>query len=145
MVFGNTNSEMPGVPLTRPQAAQAVGMRDDSLRIAFRNPVVVARYNELLQVLRESKRPRAIHEIGQLSEAAASEAVKLNASKYLDSNGESDRPGSVNVQVNVQQPGYVLGVDPRFADVIPAQQQLTKLATNEHKPLKDKGSVLAES
>ena len=47
--------------------------------------------------------------------------------------------------MNVQQPGYVLGVDPRFADVIPAQQQPTKLATDEHKPLKDNGGVLAKS
>lgn len=106
MIFGSADSS----PLTRPLAAQAVGLSDITLRAAFRNPVVVHHYNALLDVLRTSERPRSVQRIAVLRDEAESERVQLEAAKYLD--GGDARTGShvvVNVGVNVQ-PGYLTDV-----------------------------------
>jgi hypothetical protein len=93
----------------RKAAAEASGLADESLRQALLKPLVLRFYNEQLDVLRSSARPRALQRIIELSDKSGSEKVGLDAAKYLDSEGKSDQRTQVNVQVNVS-PGYMIDV-----------------------------------
>jgi hypothetical protein len=143
MVFGPIDGPTPGRPLTRAEAAKAVGMLDDSMRMAFRNPDVMQHFNEQLEILRTSARPRAFAQIVDLSEHANAEATRFRAAAYVDSGGRSGADGqgvSVNIGINVQ-PGYVLGLDASALDAARTKQQLSRLSTIEAKPLEDKAPV----
>lgn len=122
--------------ITAAEAAARIGIKPEALAQSLGVPQVKALLVDELDVLKESKRPRSIHRIDQLAERAESEAVRLNANKYLESKGSSDRGPVVNVQINNQQPGYVIAVDPRFANVPELEQQPTRLMTPPAKPLK---------
>lgn len=95
--------------LSREEAAKAVGLADTSLRLAFRNPVVLKHYNELIEVLRSGERPKSIHKIADLRDGSKSDRIQLEAAKYLDG---GDKRGDVNVSVNVANivPGYIVDV-----------------------------------
>jgi hypothetical protein len=56
--------------LTRAQAAEAAGMRDNSLYIAFRRPEVKTAYLAECEVLRTSHRSRAIQRLAQIGDAS---------------------------------------------------------------------------
>lgn len=104
---------------------------------ALERPSVQALVNAEIEVLRTSARPEAVRRIIDLISSAESEKVQLHAAKYIDSNGLADRP-QFNVQVNVQQPGYVLAIDPRHLE---DEQQPTRLTTLEAKALPDNKDV----
>lgn len=140
MIFGDNGTP----PLARKDAAKAVGLADTSLRLAFRNPVVMAHYQEQLDVLRTSARPRAFYEIVELSTKAKAEGVKLKAAEYVDSGGRAGDGLTVNVGVQVQQPGYVLMVDPAKQAAIAERQQTARLTTIEAKALDDNEDVAAK-
>lgn len=101
----------------RGEAAETVGLKDDSLRKALTKPDVLAYLNECMEVLRTSGRPRALRKMIELVDDAKTERIQFEAAKYLDG---MDRPShavgaTVNVQVNntVQMtPGYVLDLRP---------------------------------
>lgn len=133
MIWGGDD----GIPMKRPEAAKAVGLSDITLRQALGNPLVFKFYNEQLEVLRSSKRPRALHTIADLSENAAGEAVKLRAAIYLDG---GDKPGgvNVNVQVNSIVPGYQVTIPQAYASDAP---QLMKLAGSTRNVLEQSQSV----
>jgi len=101
--------------VARPEAAEIVGLADTTLRLAFRNPVVVKHYREQMVVLRESERPRSVNKIVALRDKAESERVQLDAAKYLDG---QDRAGPANVGVQVVNivPGYQIGISSDMAD-----------------------------
>lgn len=95
---------------TRPAAAKTVGLADNSLRLAFRNPQVMRHHSEQLEVLRTSLRARALHQIDHLSQYAVSERVQLDASKHLDG-GDKGAGVTVNVGLGVNvAPGYMVDV-----------------------------------
>jgi hypothetical protein len=56
--------------MRRPQAAQASGMTDHGVREALRKPHVKAYLLEQMQVLRDSERPRNIHRLAEIRDAA---------------------------------------------------------------------------
>ena len=56
--------------MTRPQAATASGMTDHGVREALRKPHVKAYLLEQMQVLRDSERPRNIHRLAEIRDAA---------------------------------------------------------------------------
>jgi hypothetical protein len=56
--------------MTRPQAAVASGMTDHGVREALRKPHVKAYLLEQMQVLRDSERPRNIHRLAEIRDAA---------------------------------------------------------------------------
>lgn len=123
MVFGGED----GRPVGRAQAALAVGLKDESLRKAFGNPDVVAHYNAQLEALRTSERGRnlatAIEIRDSALEGAAGAVARLKAAAQVEGRPEPGAGAQVNVQLNQfppQQPGYVIAVDPRFADEVPA-------------------------
>ncbi|WP_119268368.1 hypothetical protein [Taklimakanibacter deserti] len=99
--------------MTRPEAAAAVGMKDDSLYRAFRAPIVRRHFHQLIDQVREAARPKAVQELARLSTEAASEKIRMESSKYIDGAHESRQPHgvTVNLGVGVQvQPGYIVDV-----------------------------------
>lgn len=137
MIFGALDTP----PLPRPQAAKAVGLADVSLRTAFRNPLVIHHYNQQLDVLRTSERPRALHTIAELRDKAKSERVQLEAAKYLDGGHERQGGVTVNVGVNIE-PGYQIAIAPEHAD---GARQLLQQAGSTRNLLIDKERVPDES
>lgn len=96
--------------MSRKEAASHAELADESMRQALLKPQVIQYYNEQLDVLRTGGRATALNRIVSLARKSDSEKVGLDAAKYLDSNGNSDRPQvNVGVQVNVR-PGYVIRV-----------------------------------
>lgn len=98
---------------SRPEAAKAAGMSDETLRQMFLKPHVLAYLNEQQEVLRTSVRPRALRKMVDLLDAKT-ERIQFESAKYLDG---MDRPThavgatQVNVQVNNNvsvTPGYVI-------------------------------------
>jgi len=103
----------------RREAAETVGMHDESLRAALTKPQTLAYMNECMEVLRTSGRPRALRKMIELVDEAKTERIQFEAAKYLDG---MDRPShavgatQVNVQVNNTvkvTPGYVIKIDRR--------------------------------
>lgn len=95
--------------LKRPEAARAAGLSDNGAYKALRQPHVKAALLHEYEVLRTSARPRAFTKLTELVDGAKSERVQLEAAKYVDSAGtsERDRGVTVNVGVNIQ-PGYLI-------------------------------------
>lgn len=100
----------------RPEAAEGVGLKDDSLRKALIKPDALAYLNECMEVLRTSARPRALHRMVDLLDAKT-ERIQFESAKYLDG---MDRPShavgatQINVQVNTTTnvtPGYMVKLD----------------------------------
>ncbi|MDQ0132652.1 hypothetical protein J2T08_000553 [Neorhizobium galegae] len=118
----------------RADAAEAVGMKDDSLRKALTKPDVLAFMNECMEVLRTSGRPRALRKMIELVDDAKTERIQFEAAKYLDG---MDRPShavgaTVNVQVNNTvnvTPGYVLDLRPDEA--VKSAPQIEHLGTDD--------------
>jgi hypothetical protein len=69
--------------LTRCEAAQAAGLQDESLRIALAKPHVIAALRREMEVLRLSERPRNIHRLAQIRDAADNMPA-VNAIKALE-------------------------------------------------------------
>jgi len=101
----------------RDEAAALVGLKDTSLRTAFAMPKVRAYHSLCLQVLRDGGRAKGLRKIMDLTDTAKSENVQLQAAKYLDSEGNSDRSQvTVNVGIN-NAPGYVIDMGEDAKDV----------------------------
>lgn len=133
MIFGSTHE----APVTRQEAAKAVGISDETLRAALRNPVTMKYWNEQLDVLRTSARPRALHSIAHLSHSADAEGVKLKAAIYLDG-GDKGSGVTVNVGLGVNvAPGYMIDVSEHAA----ASPQLLKQARSIRNALENSQSV----
>lgn len=109
---------------SRKEAAEAVGIKETSLYQALRNPQVLKHYNDCLDVLRTSERPKSVHKIASLRDKAESERVQLEAAKYLDGGDRRDGGVQVNVGISIQ-PGYVVDVSGGQSD---ETGQLLKLA-----------------
>ncbi len=90
----------------RETAAQSAGLKDSSFRAVFAMPKVRQFYGDCLDVLRSGAVAEGINTIIELNRGAESEHVRLQAAKYLDSEGQSDKQ-QVNVNVGiVNAPGY---------------------------------------
>lgn len=123
--------------MRREEGAAAVGLTEDALRRALNKRGVRAYYNEQVEVLKADARPGAARRIVSLMEQERSLKVALDAAKYLDSNGNSDRGGGVTVNVGVQvTPGYVIDLGEDEGD-----SQMLELKAHGAKPLAHKGSV----
>lgn len=113
-----------------------VGMKDSSLLTAFGMPIVREFYSNCLDVLRTGARHEGLHTILELNKTANSENVRLQAAKYLDSEGQSDK---TQVQVNVgvvNAPGYSIQMNEDQAE---RARQIAKQAGStsnvlDHKP-----------
>jgi hypothetical protein len=83
--------------LKRNEAAQVVGMKDNSLYAAFRKADVRAFYLSECEVLRVSGRARRIHRLEGLVEQDENKMAAVQASRTLDGMGEDAqaRPGGV--------------------------------------------------
>lgn len=93
--------------LSRKDAARKSGLADNSLYVALRNPEVLRYFNAQMDVLRTGARPQAFHQIATLSESAKSEKVKLDAAKYLESEGKAGSGPVINLGINIA-PGYLI-------------------------------------
>jgi transposase-like protein len=69
--------------MNRSDAAQKVGMKDNSLYVALRRPEVLAVRTRLMKVLRESEASRTISRVARLADTAQSEHVRLGANEFL--------------------------------------------------------------
>jgi hypothetical protein len=69
--------------LNRAEAALKAGITDNALYIALRKPEVLAYRNERMKVIRTSAGSQTIFNIAGLASSAQSEAVKLDANKWL--------------------------------------------------------------
>lgn len=93
--------------LKRPDAAQAVGLQDNSLYIAMRKPEVLAWRAECMQILRTSAASRMVAKAVELADDAKSESVKLDAIKWvagLEGIAPVQRTENIH-HLNVQVPG----------------------------------------
>lgn len=123
----------------RPEAAESVGLKDDSLRKALTKPDALAYLNECMEVLRTSGRPRALRKMIELVDDAKTERIQFEAAKYLDG---MDRPShavgatQTNVQINTTvnvTPGFV--IDLRPDELANAGVQIEHLEADEVIPL----------
>jgi len=113
----------------RDEAAAAVGMQDASLLIAFSMPKVRQFHAQCYEVLRTGLRAEGLHTIADLNRAAKSENVKLQAAKYLESEGQSDKQ-QVNVNVGVAvAPGYMIDIGSDTDELRRIAQQSGSTAT----------------
>lgn len=104
----------------RRQAAEAVGMSDESLRQMLLKPHVLAFLNQCMEVLRTSERPRSLLKVVELRDKAESERVQLDAAKYIDGMDRGVHQVGATVINNTQinntvnvTPGYVIKIDRR--------------------------------
>ena len=95
--------------LPRDDAAKAVGLKDDTLYRAFRNPVVRTFYKNEVDALRTSEHARNIHTGVEVRDDKTQPGkTRVDAAKYLD--GDS-RGITVNVGIqNNISPGYIVDV-----------------------------------
>jgi len=141
MVFGPDEGPHAGKPLRRAEAAAFAGIGDPYLRDCLSNPEIMKFWNEQLEVLRSGARPRALVRMIELSDQDAHRPTAFNASKFLLTDGREDGGGGPQVVVQInQQPGYVIAVDPQYAQ---GQQQPPQLMPNAAKPLIEHASVPA--
>lgn len=94
--------------LTRDKAAEAAGLKDHSLYVAFRSPHVKAYYLNELEVLRTSERARNINRLCEIRDAA-NNMPAVNAIKALEQI-EDDR-GSISGSSRHQVPGVIVVVN----------------------------------
>lgn len=128
---------------SRKQAAETVGLADNSVYAALRNPEVLAYWNQQLEVLRTGERPRNIHtaieirDSDSLRETASGQKVRLEAAKMLEGD-DGHRGTTVNVGIAVT-PGYV--IDLRPGDELERGKQLSHLIDIDPKSLSHKAEV----
>jgi hypothetical protein len=84
--------------LKRNEAAQAVGMKDNSLYAAFRKADVRAFYLSECEVLRLSGRARRIHRLESVVEQDENKMAVVQASRTLDGMGEDAQARATNPQ-----------------------------------------------
>jgi hypothetical protein len=84
--------------LKRNEAAEAVGMKDNSLYAAFRKADVRAFYLSECEVLRMSGRARRIHRLEGLVEQDENKMAAVQASRTLDGMGEDAQARATNPQ-----------------------------------------------
>jgi hypothetical protein len=113
--------------MKRGEAAQATGMKDNSLYVAFRRPEVRAYYLSECEVLRVSGRARRIHRLEGLVEQDENKMAAVQASRTLDNMGE-DAQARSGVQAS---PWLTI----RITNVAAAPAPITI----EHKPLELEG------
>lgn len=127
--------------LKRKEAAETVGMHEESLRRALTKPNTLAYMNECMEVLRTSGRPRALRKMIELVDEAKTERIQFEAAKYLDG---MDRPShavgatQVNVQVNntvTVTPGYTIDLRPDDDEEATEVRQIRHLERYGSKPL----------
>lgn len=95
--------------LSRPDAAKQVGMTDRAARYALSDRNVMLAYQNCLQILRESEKPKSIHRLAALRDQNESKKVSLEASKFLATDEHAGQTINVGVSVRVQ-PGYIVDV-----------------------------------
>jgi hypothetical protein len=93
--------------LTRKAAAEAVGLKDNSLYAAFRKPDVKAHYLRELDVLRLGERSRSIHRLTELRDQDDNKMVAFNAAKELAGGSADEQQGGSTQQL----PGLVVVVN----------------------------------
>lgn len=120
----------------RAEAAQAVGVHDDTVRKAMLKPEVLAYLNTQKEVLRTSARARAIAKADDLLDAE-SESVRLDAVKYLE-------PPISKSEITHTHQGHIQGLTIVFAapseavpmiDVTPTNADKAKLIKSLPKPV----------
>lgn len=93
--------------MKREDAAQAAGMKDNSLYVALRRPEVKAYYLDQCEVLRTSGKARRIHRLEQMVEQDDNKAAVVNAVLALERLGDSQLNGNAGQSVT---PGVVIQI-----------------------------------
>ncbi len=94
--------------LKRDQAAEAAGMKDNSLYVAFRRPEVKAYYLDECERLRLSLRARGIHRMGEVQEQSVNLNAAVAAYKALNHETAAD---VLNVRGGTAQtPGFLITI-----------------------------------
>jgi hypothetical protein len=96
--------------LTRPLAAEKVGILDNSLYKALRRPDVRSLRNDLLRGCRESAASGVVKRVLDLATGAKSDAVKLDANRFLADVAQEGpvHRGEITHHHTGQQPGMTL-------------------------------------
>jgi hypothetical protein len=110
--------------LTRKEAAQVAGLKDESLYAAFRKPDTRALYTAECEVLRLSGRARRIHRLEAVVEQDDNKMATVNAALALERLGDADAARSNMAQA----PGVTIRIvnqvanplSPALVDVTPA-------------------------
>jgi hypothetical protein len=101
----------------RAEAAAAAGMKDHSLREAFKKPHVAAYYNAGLHVLRTSERARNISALAKVRDDSENGMAVVSAAKALEQLAEPSGPGGAGggraragwaIDLTDQAPGLVI-------------------------------------
>ena len=107
-----------GQPLKRDQAALVVGLKPDTLRKAFENPVVVSAYHSKLAALRNSERATNLHVAAEIRDDPSLRASPAGQKVRLSAIGSIENPGgrgdgvtvNVNTLVSGPAPGYLVDI-----------------------------------
>jgi hypothetical protein len=97
----------------RAEAAEAAGMKDHSLREAFKKPHVKRYYNAGLEVLRTSERARNIAALARVRDSSQNGVAVVTAAKALEQLAEPNGPGGIGGGRG--RSGYIIDLsdDPR--------------------------------
>jgi hypothetical protein len=109
--------------LTRKEAAQVAGLKDESLYAAFRKPDTRALYTAECEVLRLSGRARRIHRLEAVVEQDVNKMATVNAALALERLGDADTARSNTAQtagVTIRIINQTT-VAPPLVDVTPAR------------------------
>lgn len=115
--------------LNRCDAAERAGLRDNSLYQALRNPEVLSYFNATMSALRTAETARGIHVAARIRDdytlgGAAGATAQIKAAAFIENAGHDAGGLQLNVQINnppAQVPGYVVAIDPRYADAVPPE------------------------
>lgn len=120
----------------RLEAANRVGLADNSLRQAFANPQVLAFWNSELCALRNSERVRSLRALIDIRDdpalrgSPAGQKVRAEAARSLDGLGQENHSVQVNLavhnEVRPQAAGYVIAIDPRFINLPEVQAYMAR-------------------
>ena len=96
---------------TRAQAAESVGLKDQSLYYALCKPHVIRYKNEVMRAFRESEIERSFTKMTTLREEAKSEHVQADMAKTIASFDDRFQPGqrvTHGGNINIRSVGYVI-------------------------------------
>jgi hypothetical protein len=111
--------------LKRDAAAEAAGIRDNSLYIALRRPDVKAFYLRELDVLRTSERARNIHVLAEIREQTGNQMARVQAVKTLEQISDAEQQTGRGSQLT---PGLVIVIEGRSSlEVGPSMKQINGL------------------
>jgi transposase-like protein len=98
--------------LNRAQAAQAAGLKDNSLYVAMRKPEVKRYYLDELDVLRTSERARNFHTLCEVRDQTSNQMARVNAIAAMN----AEQSDGITAAGQRQSPGVTIIIEaPRGA------------------------------